>query len=246
MKKITKDNKKEVQLNLPKKSVRKKRSPKLDKKLDREVSTVFALAVIIITITFFSIWAFSLNRQVKNEVITALPQEAFANMPKENVDLSNKQLANDGVVYANNVFGFNLTIPKDGKRYAVKEISPKGMDRAVLFGLPFFDDEVKKVKKEDYSEVFRIELVLVSDLGKKTCANKSRQFPLCDDDDRELGRNDQFVYVYTRYDKLDAVEKSKTKLIPADFDPGIFTQADEISQSFRLVDSQRTAENKNI
>ena len=112
------------------------------------------------------------------------------------------------------------------------------MDRAVLFGLPTSDSEIIKVKKADYSEVFRIELVPIKDLEKNTCADKSRQFPLCDNDDRELGRNARFVFVYTRYDKLDTVEKSKTRLIPNDFDSSVFARADEIIESFHLIDSQ--------
>jgi len=52
--------------------------------------------------------------------------------------------------------------------------------------------------------------------------------------------------VYTRYDKLDAVEKSKTKLIPDDFDESVFSEADDIIKSFRLIPVQAGLENKSL
>lgn len=205
---------------------------------NKKISTTFALVVVIVVAVFFSGLVWRLNRQIKDDSLANFSGETLKNNApkKDNVSVTS-QSVNEAITYINDI-GFKLAFPRDGRRYAVKEIAQKGMDGTVLFGLPFVDDEVKKVKKEDYSELFRIELVPLTDLGKKSCADKSRQFPFCDYDDRELGRNSQFVFVYTRYDKLDAVEKSKKRLIPADFNSAVFAQADEIAKSFRLTDSQ--------
>ncbi len=239
MKKTVKKNKKVIPLNLPKVVRQEENFIRLAKKMNKKVSTIFALAIIVVVVVFFVGWAWRLDRQIKQEALSATVSVSREGNLKEDGVLPKKQVTgSDNIVYANKEFGFELDLPRDGKKFAVKEISPKGMNVSVAFGLPFIDSEIKKVKKEGYSEIFRIELVPVADLGQKICADKSRQFPLCDNDDQELGRNSQYVFVYTRYDKLDAVQKSKTKLIPDDFDASVFSEADQISKSFRLVAMQ--------
>jgi hypothetical protein len=195
------------------------------------------LVVVVAGAIFFGSWIRHLNEQMASELFQKTSDTPVVKTEGGEA-LSKKQTTDSGIVYADEERGFRLVLPKDGRRYAVKEIEPKGEDRAVLFGLPLTDSEVKKVKKEDYSEIFRIELVPLKSLGKKTCADKSSQFPFCDLDDQELGRNEQFVFIYTRYDRLDEVEKSKIRLIPADFDAKIFAQADAIVKSFRIVNAQ--------
>jgi hypothetical protein len=249
MKKEIKKNKKVVTLNLPKEIPAEKKIVGLGEKMNKDISVIFALVAVIVVVVFFGGWAWHLNNQIKNcssaNFTKNLPEK---NALKKKNNLLEKQVVSNEVVYTNKELGFELLIPKDGKRFAVKEISPKGMNSAVTFGLPFADSEVRKVKKEDYSEIFRIELVPVVDLekAKKTCRDKNRQFPLCDNDDRELGRNAQFVFVYTRYDKLDVVEKSKTKLIPDDFDESVFSEADDIIKSFRLIPVQVGVGDRNL
>jgi hypothetical protein len=222
--------------------------------MNKKVSVDFALAVIIIVVAFFGILASSLNkqtsRQIGNGLSNSFREEIFR---KHELGKNNKQFKDQGiadvVTYTNEEIGFRLTLPNEEKKYAVKELDSKGKNRSILFGLPIFDEEIIKNKKEYYSEVFRIELVPIADTEKnknKTCADKSRQFPLCDNDDLELGRNEQFVFIYTRYDKLDAVEKSKIKMIPADFDSSVFFKADEIAKSFSLVLTQGGMEDKKI
>jgi|GEM_PF-6049032 len=215
--------------------------------MKKNISSLLTLLVVVVGAVFFGSWIRHLNNQTigglfQNFSSVTSPGSKTGN----NEDLSKKQTPDSGIVYANEELGFRLALPKDGRRYAVKEVVPKGANRAILFGLPLTDKEVKKIKKENYSEIFRIELVPVASLGKKTCADGQRPFPLCDPDDRELSRNDQFVFVYTRYDKLAEVEKSKIKLIPADFDVTVFAQADEISKSFRLILAQSQVMDKKI
>ncbi|MFZ2188334.1 MAG: hypothetical protein WAV73_02100 [Candidatus Moraniibacteriota bacterium] len=241
MKKEIKKNKKVVTLNLPKEIPPKKEIVGLGEKMNKDISIVFVLVAVVVVIIFFSGWAWHLNEQIRScSSINFTKSSPEKNALKKRNNSLENQAVNNEIVYTNKDLGFELLMPKDGKRFAVKEISPKGMNSAVTFGLPFSDSEMKKVKKEDYSEIFRIELVPVADLenSKKTCRDKNRQFPLCDNDDRELGRNARFVFVYTRYDKLDAVEKSKTELIPDDFDEAVFSEADDIIKSFRLILAQ--------
>lgn len=222
--------------------------------MNKKVSVAFALTVIIIVVIFFGSLAMSLNKQASWQVESDLPNSFQKENSKKNTrekggEQSKDQGASDTVTYTNKEVGFSLSFPKGDKKYAVRELNSKGKNRAILFGLPISDEEIKKAKKENYGEIFRIELVPISDVEKgeeNTCADKSRQFPLCDNDDVELGRNDQFVFVYTRYDKLDVVEKSKTKMIPSDFDSAVFSKADEIVKSFGWVLTQSETVNKNM
>lgn len=222
--------------------------------MNKKVSVAFALVVIIIVVIFFGSLAIFLNKQANWQANSVSLDNFQKEISKKNTQEKNKkqsenQAASDVVSYTNKEIGFGLIFPKDDKKYMVKELNSKGKNRAIIFGLPISDEEIIKNKKENYGEIFRIELVPISDMEKsknKTCADKNRQFPLCDNDDVELGRNDQFAFIYTRYDKLDVVEKSKTKMIPSDFDASVFSKADEIAKSFRWVLTQSEAVNKNM
>jgi hypothetical protein len=204
---------------------------------EKNIGTLFILAIVVVTAIFFGSWIRHLNEQLVDE---AIDNSSRTVSEEEDENGTKNKLAENGIVYEDEELGFALILPKDGRRYAVKELASRGSNQAILFGLPITDQEVRRIKKEKYSEIFRIKLVPVADVenAKKTCANSARQFPFCDSDDRELGRNEQFVFVYTRYDKLDEVEQSKIRLIPTDFDATVFAQADEIAKSFRVVSSQ--------
>jgi hypothetical protein len=211
----------------------------------KNILNLLILSVVVVGAIFFGSWIRHLNNQTIGNLFQKT-SDTILTKTESSEELSKKQVLDSGIIYTDEERGFRLAIPKDGRRYAVKEIEPREGNMAVLFGLPLIDSEVKRVKKEAYSEIFRIELVPRRSLGKKVCADKRRQFPLCDPDDRELGRNDQFVFIYKRYDKLTEVEKSNVKLIPSDFDVTVFTQADEISKSFRLILAQNEAMDKKI
>lgn len=209
--------------------------------IKKNITTLFSLTIVIIVAIFFGSWVRYLNNQGVSDLAENFPDISLEkNEAEKNKNALEKQTVGAGIVYEDSDLGFELILPKDGRRYAVKEITSKGLNQAILFGLPITDQEIQRIKKEKYSEIFRIKLVPVADLESKksACADSTRQLPFCDADDRELGRNEQFVFVYTRYDKLDEVEKSKTRLIPTDFDAAIFAQADEISKSFRVVAHQ--------
>jgi hypothetical protein len=245
MKKTIKTKKKNVSLSLPKIILVDENPSGLREKMNKEISIVIVLIAVAGAVVFFGGWAVLLNGQIeaqeKNAIVNKFSKEILREkVIKEKEKLPQDKVENKDIRYANKEVGFELFLPGDGKRYMVKEIEPKGAYRAILFGLPTSDSEIIKIKKADYSEIFRIELVPITDLEEdrnKICADKSRQFPLCDNDDRELGRNARFVFVYTRYDKLDAVEKGKTRLIPNDFDSSVFARADEIVESFHLINS---------
>lgn len=209
-----------------------------NKKMRKNISSVFVLLVIIITTVFFGVLTVKTKRQMSEQQVS-FPVTSEKSAPTEKLPSGSVSVSGGKTIeYVNSELGFKLILPSDGKRYAVKEASPQKLNRAVLFGLPTGDAKIKESKKEAYSEIFRIELVPISDLKKKTCASESREFPLCDNDDAELGRNENFVFVYTRYDKLDAVEKNKAKFVPEDFSPEVFATADEIVKSFSLIPAQ--------